>query len=82
MTRRPDSPWAPYLTGGLLIALLISVGLSFAYIALICIGMIWTYLRRRDDGDNPPSHLRNRPVDPVSPDTKREDIKIPRSKPS
>jgi hypothetical protein len=76
MTRRIHSRWAPYITGGLLIALLLSVGLSFTYVALICVGMIWTHLRRRDDDDKPPARPRNGHPDPISPDSKSERVKI------
>lgn len=55
MTHSTKARLTPLVVGALLLALLGSLGLSFTYLALIAIGMVWTYLRRPDGNDLPPT---------------------------
>lgn len=74
MTRRTGQHIPPVAAGGLLIALLLAMGLSWAYIALISMGMVASYRRhRRDDGD-PPTPSREEHRVPTPPDVQSRQL--------
>jgi hypothetical protein len=68
MTKQTGRNVPAVVAGGLLVTLLWAMGLSYVYLALICIGMAVSYHRhRRDDGDPPTLSREEHPV-PTPPD--------------